>query len=612
MKVKIPFIICLFLTVLNSYPNAVVDSLEARLPSTKGEEKFNLLMELARYCSRSDIEKSLDYAQKAYDLARVEEKTEWKANALNGLAIIRYNMGNNYSAMHYFEEFITLIEEQLENEPGSEKLLQRLITGYNNIGNVYKDLGEYNQAMHAMMAALKLMDSLPHDQRNESLYIKINNNLGTVYIELKEFGKARKILGKALAMSRGSRRNLEVSITLNNLGLVNIETQNYDSALACYRQAIEIAKKINDSIALGGYYNNIGLIYEKEKKWTKALDNYNTSLSISRNLGYKLGIANTLGNIAKIRIEIRKYPEAEADLKRALAIARSAGIRDLVRKIYSYFYELYDRQNRYMEALEYHLLYTALSDSMFNEKKSKQIAEMEAKYETEKKEKENELLKKDIEIRKTNQNLSLVAISGLGVLSVLLFMLFRARSRSLLREKTIRKLEMDKKGIETKRLEDQVFAEQQINRLQKEKLEQRNRELSANIIHIMNKNMTLRSILDEMEIMKDMPGEDRKQCFRKISGLIQSNLNLDNDWEQFKLHFIMVHPSFFSKLNERFPNLTPNEHRLSAYLKINLNTKEIAQMLNVSPDAVVKSRYRLRKKLELPSEADLAEFMNKI
>jgi tetratricopeptide (TPR) repeat protein/DNA-binding CsgD family transcriptional regulator len=601
--ILLPFLTCIVVG------NIQTDSLEARLAGAGGQEKFNILMELAKNYSRIDLIKSLDFAEQAHQFALSSQNPDWIANSLNGLAIINYNRGDNYSALDFFSQFIRIIEEQQRKYPDSLKYASRFITGYNNIGNIYRNLGEQEKAMKAFTDALNKMDSIPEGIQNISLRINLMNNLGTVYTDLGEFDKANAILEKALSISREKEMDLAVSITLNNLGLVAIEQKDFSIALEDYLEAIEIGKKLNDSIALGGYFNNIGLIYEKQEMWAKALGYYQTSLSISRNLGYQWGIANTLANIGMIQTKNNQYPEASKNLNEALKIAQTTGIKDLIQKIYLYLFDLYQRQDMPSNALKYHILYSQVKDSIFNEERSRQIAEMETKYETAQKEKENELLKKNIEIRKTHQKLFIVVIIGLIVLSVLLFMLVRIRTRSLNTEKKIRQLASEKNDIEKKRLEEQIFAEQQINRLQQEKLEQKNRELSTNVMHIMNKNHALREILQHLKEINYTNDTNKDQCLKKVSSLIKNNLSFDNDWEQFKLHFQGVHPSFFKALQNKYPHLSSNEFRLCAYLKINLNSKEIAQMLNVTTDSVIKSRYRLRKKLELDTETDLVEFL---
>src|SRR5699024_8700294 len=102
------------------------------------------------------------------------------------------------------------------------------------------------------------------------------------------------------------------------------------------------------------------------------------------------------------------------------------------------------------------------------------------------------------------------------------------------------------------------------------------------------------------------------QADKKLSDLkhlVDYSFNLDEDWEDFKHYFEEVHTGFFEALKQQAPTLTTSELRLSALVKLNLTIKEIATILNITPDSVKTARYRLRKKLDMNTEDDLSEFM---
>ena len=101
------------------------------------------------------------------------------------------------------------------------------------------------------------------------------------------------------------------------------------------------------------------------------------------------------------------------------------------------------------------------------------------------------------------------------------------------------------------------------------------------------------------------PSRDLKNLIHEID----HNTDLDEQWQQFKLHFDSVHKGFFERLLKNFPKLTPNELKLCAYLRMNLSTKEIAQMLNISTESVTTKRYRLRKKLGLEKDENLVGYI---
>ena len=87
---------------------------------------------------------------------------------------------------------------------------------------------------------------------------------------------------------------------------------------------------------------------------------------------------------------------------------------------------------------------------------------------------------------------------------------------------------------------------------------------------------------------------------------------MDDNWDKFELYFDQVHENFFQRLRDHYPKLTPKDQKLCAYLRMNLSTKEIAPLLNISVRGVEISRYRLRKKLGLTSETNLVDFITAI
>lgn len=157
-------------------------------------------------------------------------------------------------------------------------------------------------------------------------------------------------------------------------------------------------------------------------------------------------------------------------------------------------------------------------------------------------------------------------------------------------------------------------SEKEINRLRAEKLQSevafKNQELALATMHLVQKGEILSNIQQELEktLEKKTTAEIREDI-RRISRMLQYDAALDNDWEQFAYHFDQVYGDFLKRLRERYPQLSTHDYRLCAYLRLNLSTKEIAHLLNISVRGVEGSRYRLRKKLDLPGDENLVEFM---
>ncbi|MEL6131780.1 MAG: triple tyrosine motif-containing protein [Bacteroidota bacterium] len=150
--------------------------------------------------------------------------------------------------------------------------------------------------------------------------------------------------------------------------------------------------------------------------------------------------------------------------------------------------------------------------------------------------------------------------------------------------------------------------------LENEKLEaeiqHKNKDLAATTMHLVQKGELIQKLRLELEqIEQDSDEIKTRKSIRRLIHLLQHDKQVDKDWERFTQHFDQVHRDFLSRLHKDFPALTPKDQKLCAYLKMNLSTKEIAPLMNISVRGVEISRYRLRKKLNLPREANLNEFM---
>ncbi len=162
---------------------------------------------------------------------------------------------------------------------------------------------------------------------------------------------------------------------------------------------------------------------------------------------------------------------------------------------------------------------------------------------------------------------------------------------------------------EKEEVQEEIEQIKQENLLKEIKL--KNHELASSTLLLVQKNQTintLRNKFDELnEIIKN---PTVKRELRKIVSIFRDDLNLEEDWDKFGLYFDQVHRDFNRKLKSRYPNLTTKDHKLCAYLKMNLTTKEIAPLLNISVRGVEISRYRLRKKLDLDRNINLNQFFN--
>jgi AraC family chitin signaling transcriptional activator len=167
-------------------------------------------------------------------------------------------------------------------------------------------------------------------------------------------------------------------------------------------------------------------------------------------------------------------------------------------------------------------------------------------------------------------------------------------------------LEKTKQELSFRELEN----EQQLTAFKNEKLQQdiesKNRELAISTMSIIKKNEFLNTIKKELIV------KNNSNTLDKVIKLLDKNINNSNDWEFFEEAFNNADKNFFNKVKNIHPNLTPTDLKLCAYLRLNLSSKEIAPLLNISPKSVEVKRYRLRKKMELDHDASLTNYILEI
>ena len=157
-------------------------------------------------------------------------------------------------------------------------------------------------------------------------------------------------------------------------------------------------------------------------------------------------------------------------------------------------------------------------------------------------------------------------------------------------------------------------SEKEIVKLKNEKLESeirhKNKELASAAMHLVQKGELLGNVREELvRLRKVSDGDGSSAELKKMLKILNEENKMDKDWEQFAVHFDNVHSDFLRILKNIYPNLSAHEQKLSAYLRMNLSSKEIAQLENISFRGVEISRYRLRKKLKIPTGTNLFDFL---
>jgi len=392
---KILFVYCLLSTVYCFAQQSKIDSLQNLLKSTvEDTSKINLINQVSRqYINRGEFEQALKYSVSAVSLS---ESLIQRTKNPQQIKIIKEGSGN----------------------------------AYNNAGLVYFNLGEYDKSVEANLKAMAIREEIGDKKGIASSF----NNLGMVSFGQGYYDKALNYYLSSLTINEEIGNKPMLAKNHSNIGLIYFNQKKYEKALDSFLKGLIIKEEIGDRQGIAYSYGQVGNVHEVQRNFSKALDNYSKSLAIMQTIGNKRGIAEGYANIGNVYKSMGNISEAEKKLKDALTLCREIGYKDGVKKSYSVLSDLYAKQKDFKKAYDYHQRYSQIKDSLLNEESSKQIAEMQTKYETEKKEQQITLLNKDKELQDAQLNRQKIVIwsvaGGLLVVLVLSVFIFRERRKS--------------------------------------------------------------------------------------------------------------------------------------------------------------------------------------
>ncbi|NTV83181.1 MAG: tetratricopeptide repeat protein [Bacteroidales bacterium] len=326
---------------------------------------------------------AIDWFQKALDLQRERGDLEAAASSMNNIGL-NYKMRGNYDkAIEYYEQTIR-IDEELGKGLEIAKTL-------NNIGMVYRVWGKYDKAIEYFERSLRQRNSL-NDQAGVS---KSMNNIGLVYTEWKKYDQAILNFRESLKIEESLNNESEIAIRLNNLGRVYFYMNQYDTALVYFNKTLLIHQKNNDLDQIALAFNNIGKVYLNQVNYEEAGNYLSSALSIFHDLGREGEKATVLANLSDISRAMGNDEKAIRLLDSSTVIANRLNLRNQLQQNYLYYSEIYSALKDYKKSLEYYKKYSETKDSVFSEEVLSQLSDFQIKYETEKKENEIVLLKKN-------------------------------------------------------------------------------------------------------------------------------------------------------------------------------------------------------------------------
>lgn len=456
------------------------DSLENVLNGLSGKEKIEKLNSFADGFLKTSPDRSIVYANRAIVLAKKHglKNQEAFANALLGDAY--YYIGNFDGAIANYRESLKIYDQHADSIKIADMLSNIGLAHFNlsgldtalhfyykalhiyrnnndknreavllmNIGNLFLTRMDYINAIEHYQSSLSIHESLGNNEFTPHL----SHNIGLVYMDWGYNGKALEYLEKAIALCRDKGDKIGEATAASNIALINISEGNLDLAIGNLELARGIYEKHGKKTGLSTVYNTLGSAYSEKKEHEKAHGHFLKSLRLAKTLDWKEGIVINDLDLGKLFFETNEPDSSLQYYKKGLALANRLKMQEHTIKGHLGISDVYYALNNASKAYLHFKKYSTLKDSVFTMKTHGQISEIQTKYETAKKEKENELLMhekalKEAELKKekTLKHIGILFIILLFATGFLAFRSVKLKQKSITNELKWKNHEMEKR-----------------------------------------------------------------------------------------------------------------------------------------------------------------------
>ena len=524
--------------------------------------------------NRGAIDSAIIYFKKSQHINEIQNDITGIIGDNTQLALAYLNQNKFKIAHEYLDKNINLYNARDTLKPNPH--FKFIGSTFHTKADAYIRQSMYKLALENELKALKLYEST-----NDDLYVAdALNSLGNIENNLGNYKQSLAYLERAYDTYKKNNDVFFQATALVNLGITSKNLKQYDKAVSFFKEGIDIAqnKGFKDREAL--LWSNLGSTYETMGKLDDAIQCQNKSIALSSSLGNDTNYPYAyLGSLYR---KTKDFSKSMFYLDKVIEKAENTGLLKLKGIGYMHRAKLNEDLKDYNKALQDYKAYKTINDSIFNTTKARQIEELRTIYETEKKEQQIALQKNQIDLLKKKREINLLYNMLLALALLLSLIGFYALRQKLKRSKA----EREKLNLE---------------------LDFKMKELTTHALHLAKKNEVLENLKQQAKTYKE--DTNAQKGFNQLIRTINFDLKDDNNWENFARYFGQVHKDFNITLKQQFPELTSNELRLMALLKMNLSSKEIANILNISQEGIKKARYRLRKKLGITSEDSLQDLV---
>lgn len=451
----------------------------------------------------------------------------------------------------------------------------------NDMGYVQWRMGNYQEALKYFTEALEEVKK----SNNETQMATLLNNLGLVHWRLENNEAAMECYREAALLAEKLNMYRLLGLTHTNRALILKEQRNFDEAFVHNNKAITIFKEHGEPEDLAIAYNNQGQIYRYGDQPDPALKFYKLSLDECFKTDYKEGMATAYQNLSTVYALKGDKAKAFDAAQKCLEISQKLNSKVRASEAYLELSKNHERFGRPDSALYYYKKHYEWERDILEANQKDLLSRYQANLGVEVKNLRILNLQNEREI--ASNRLWFIAIGVFIVLLIVAFFVYRYLSKIKFRKQ---------------QLEQELINSQQIIYVKEQ-------ELKTYIIDLSNKNSIINRLKEDAAQEISEPIELKDENDEEVAQLLEQKILTDDDWEKFKIRFNSIYPGFFSRIKERHIALTEAETRILVLMRLELNGKDMANILGISPQSVRVCKMRLKKKLLKENYESVEEFL---
>lgn len=461
-----------------------------------------------------------------------------------------------------------------------------------DLGNFYIEAAKIYSDMNYFDLALDYSSKAYHLflDKDEEKTAKIDGIFAYTYSQLNDTKRAVIYYKKLLSFYQKQKKEVETIKALNNLGNAYLVLSKLDSSRYYFEKGLMAFEHYNDPVLKAFVFSNFGKLNFLEGNNVKA-ESY---LLEANDILKKNAIEDHKSNY-QVNYNLANFYIETQNAEKALQYAKNIG-NYVVPNAVSFdntnylrtLYKAYQLNKDYKDATKTFRKYDSIRDLLNVEEQAVNVERLKVKH-------DYEMQKRLDTIEQDRKNMLYVVmvVILLLVLVICILLLINFRNKA-------EKLRLEKKLIENREKELEIDNQMKEKMLVYKSMEQ------SKIEEI------FKSLLEQVNVLKSKLKDSEIDEVSRIINEIKLNTKQDS-WGDFEYHFLNVHESFYENLDRKHPGLTNYDKRLAAMLKLKLSTKEISNLLNVTPKTIENSRTRLRKKMNLTNtKEDLSQYLNEL